>query len=226
MYSDDEVDDGENNRRDSVLELQRFLDRSHFYLERLPVLKIELNDVDRINQPDVYIEKLNEIGNLIVDLSHSIRHTQQLHSQLDENEYLTLDYQIHRLLKETEREMSEFHRLREQFNLSMNETTPNLTDETDQSNELQQQQVTVTRVNDSYDLLERDLATLRETIDEIATLLARQEQMITRMQQLRDIAQVRVHNASLFFHNIIHNRYMTITSGALIGATLGGPVGF
>lgn len=60
MYSDDEAEDNENNRRDSVFELERFLDRSHFYLERLPVLKLELNEVDRINQSELYIEKLSE----------------------------------------------------------------------------------------------------------------------------------------------------------------------
>ncbi|UJR23595.1 hypothetical protein I4U23_026584 [Adineta vaga] len=225
MYSDDEIDGCKNNRNTSAFKLERFLDRSHFYLERLPIVKIELKNINHIDQSDLYIEKLNEINKLVHDLADSIRNIEELQSQLDENERLTLDHQIYRLRNETDREMNEFHRLREQFSLSslpIDESTSSYTEE----NDLRQRHTTINRVNNSYDLLEQDLATLRETIDEVATLVNQQEEIITRTQQLRNIAQVRVHNVSSFFHKAIHNRYLTIASGALLGASLGGPVGF
>jgi hypothetical protein len=153
---------------------------------------------------------------------------------------LKLDQQIHFLRIEIDREMSEFHQLREQVAnegnmLSINEAD-NDNDDHDNNdnleenlipNELRQRHVTTNRLNDSYDLLEQDLAYLREAIDEVSALVARQQQQtLSRTEHLRSIAHDRIHNASSFFQQAIHNRYVSLASGALLGASIGGPVGF
>jgi hypothetical protein len=55
MHSEDE-----NNENDLQLKLEKFLDHSQLYFERLPVIKRELDGIDRFNQPDLYIEKLSK----------------------------------------------------------------------------------------------------------------------------------------------------------------------
>jgi hypothetical protein len=131
--------------------------------------------------------------------------------------------------------MSEFHSLREQIPieeniLSINETNNNDNfEENSTSNQLRQRHITTNPLNDSYDLLERDLASLHETIDEVAALIARQQQQqqaLSRTEHLKTITQDRIHNVSSFFQKAIHNRYVTIASGAALGASIGGPVGF
>jgi hypothetical protein len=178
---------------------------------------------------------LDEITTLVHDLAGNIRHIEHLHTQLTENERLTLDYQIYRLRNEIDRELSEFHRIREQMIISSQPETTSSIDGTtndalnenhDTANELRQRHTTLNRVNDTYDLLEQDLAALRETINEVATLVAHQEEALTRAQQLRNLARHRAHNVSSFFQRAVHNRYVTITSGAVVGALVGGPVGF
>jgi hypothetical protein len=98
------------------------------------------------------------------------------------------------------------------------------------SNELRQRHVTTNSLNDSYDSLEQDLVYLREKIDEVQALVARQqqqqEQILSRTEYLKTIAQDRIYNASSFFQKAIYNRYVTVASGALIGASICGPVGF
>ncbi|CAF0748397.1 unnamed protein product [Adineta steineri] len=237
MYSDDEIDNDETNRKDSEFKLERFLNRSQFYFDRLPILKTQLNDINRFNQPDLYIEKLNEIDTIIHDLAENIRNIEQLYLQLNENERFTLDHQVRHFRIEIDREMNEFHRLREQYialpsenTLSINETNDNNNsssiEENTTSNQLRQRHVTTNRLNDSYDLLEQDLAHLREAIDEVATIIAQQDKLLSRTEQIKNIAQYRVRNVSSLFQKAIHNRYITIASGALLGATIGGPVGF
>jgi hypothetical protein len=130
--------------------------------------------------------------------------------------------------------MSEFHKLREQFTVSslqensssIEETYNNDIEENTTSNELRQRHIATNRLNDSYVLLEQDLASLREAIDEVSTLVAQQERTLSRTQQFKTIAQYPVRNVSSFFQQAVHNRYVAMTSGALLGACVGGPVGF
>jgi len=61
MYADDDKEDENTNRKDLQLKLERFLDHSEFYFHHLPLLKTQLNDIDRLNQPDLYIEKLSKL---------------------------------------------------------------------------------------------------------------------------------------------------------------------
>jgi hypothetical protein len=58
MHSDDENED--NQRKDLEFQVEKFLDHSQFYLNRLPLLKRQLHDINRLNQADLYIEKLSK----------------------------------------------------------------------------------------------------------------------------------------------------------------------
>lgn len=125
--------------------------------------------------------------------------------------------------------MSELQRLREQVTMEENNSSidePNNVEEDDTSNGLRQRHVTTNPLDHTYDLLERDLAFLRNRIDEVATMIAEQEQKLSRLEYYKTIAHNRLHSVSSFFHNAIRNRYVTTASGAVIGASIGGPVGF
>jgi len=133
--------------------------------------------------------------------------------------------------------MSEFHILRNQAmtssideNLSTSDdSTKNNNNSVEQdltSNELRQRHVTTTnRLTDSYDLLEQDLILLRDTIGEVAQLVAQQQEKISNTERLTQIAHDRIRDASSILQRAVHNKYITLASGALLGASLGGPVG-
>lgn len=168
----------------------------------------------------------------------NIRTIEQLHSQLNEKERIKLERQIRLLRTEVEREMSEFHALRDQaMATSMNESPTLSTDPTDQnasqehdtsSNELRQRHVTkstTNSLNDSYDLLEQDLILLRDTINEVAQLVRQQQETVSRTEQLTNMAHDRIRDATSMLQKAVQNRYISLASGALLGASLGGPVG-
>ena len=121
--------------------------------------------------------------------------------------------------------MSDLHKLLSQSSINENENF----DDNFTTNELRQRHVTATRSNETYDLLEQDLVYLREAVDEVAVLLARQQQQyeqISRTVSLRNLTHSSLSNATSFIQNIIHNQYVTTASGAVIGAAITGPVGF
>lgn len=168
----------------------------------------------------------------------NIRTIEQLHSQLNEKERLKLERQIRHLRTEIDREMSEFHTLRDQaMSASMNETASLSTDPIENnehqeadtsSNELRQRHVTkstTNSLNDSYDLLEQDLILLRDTINEVAQLVRQHQETISRTEQLTNMAHDRIRDASSILQKAVHSKYISVASGALLGATLGGPVG-
>jgi hypothetical protein len=163
-------------------------------------------------------------------LVENLRNIEQLYPQLNENQRVKLDHQVHLLRTEIDREMNEFHRLREHsaaFPLQENNALQDDTTNDDfEHNELRQRHITTNRLNDSYDMLEQDLAYLREKIDEVATLVAQQQPALSRAEHMRNLAQYPIQNASSFFQNAIQNRYVTLASGAALGASIGGPVGF
>jgi len=159
----------------------------------------------------------------------NIRTIEQLHSQLNEKDRLKLDRQIRLLRSEIDHEMSEFHILRNQaMASSVDDNINNNNNSVEQdttSNELRQRQITTNRLNDSYDLLEQDLILLRETIGEVAQLVAQQQEKISRTERLTLMAHDQIRSASSLLHKAVHNKYITLASGALLGASLGGPVG-
>jgi hypothetical protein len=53
-------EEDQDYRNDLEFKVEKFLDHSQFYLNRLPLLKRQLNDIHRLNQPDLYIEKLSK----------------------------------------------------------------------------------------------------------------------------------------------------------------------
>jgi hypothetical protein len=182
---------------------------------------------------------LDEIGKIVQNLVQNIRTIEQLHLQLNDKDRIKLNRQIGLLRTEIDREMSEFHTLREQAMtstinenlLSTDDTikTDNDNNDTEQdtaSNELRQRHVTANRLNDSYDLLEQDLIVLRETIGEVAQLVAQHREKLTHTENLIHIAHDRIRDASSLLQRAVHNKYITIASGALLGASLGGPFGF
>ena len=167
-----------------------------------------------------------------------IRTIDKLHYQLNEKERLKLERQIRHLRTEIDREMSEFHTLRDQaMSASMNETASLSTDPIENnehqeadtsSNELRQRHVTkstTNSLNDSYDLLEQDLILLRDTINEVAQLVRQHQETISRTEQLTNMAHDRIRDASSILQKAVHSKYISVASGALLGATLGGPVG-
>lgn len=168
----------------------------------------------------------------------NIRAIEQLHSQLNEKERVKLERQIRHLRTEIDREMSEFHTLRDQaMATSMNESTSLSTDPIDHndhpehdtsSNELRQRHVakaTTNSLNNSYDLLEQDLILLRDAINEVAQLVKQQQETISRTEQFTNMAHDRIRDATSILQRAVQSRYVSLASGALLGASLGGPVG-
>ncbi|CAF1155465.1 unnamed protein product [Rotaria sordida] len=238
MHSDNEQEDSDLNRKDIKIKVERFCEQSQIYLNRLLLLKQQLDETNRLHQFDSYVQKLNEMGKIVQNLLQNIRSIEQLHLQLNDKDRLKLDRQIRLLRTEIDREMSEFHILREQAMTStMNENLSSIDDTNNNdniqqdiiSNELRQRHVTTTtttnNLNDSYDLLEQDLILLHETMGEVAQLVAQQKEKISNTEHLMNLAHNRIHEASTLLQRAIHNKYVTLASGALLGAALGGPVG-
>jgi syntaxin 17 len=172
----------------------------------------------------------------VQNLVQNIRNIEQLYSQMNEKDRIKLDRQIRLLRTESDREMSEFHMLRdramaisidENFSSSNDNINTNESPEDDTaSNELRQRHLTTSnRLNDSYDLLEQDLILLRDTITEVAQLVKQQEEKISRTEQLTHMAYDRIRDASSLLQRAVHNKYISVASGALLGASLGGPIG-
>ena len=165
-------------------------------------------------------------------LTEDIRDIEQSHSDLNANERSKLDQQIQLLRIDVDREISDLHYLREQVTTEENipstdDQNENVKEEEEETpNVLRQRRVTINPLDNSYDLLERDLTYLRDRLDEVASLIAEQEQKLSRLEYYKTIAQYRMHNASSFVHGLVQNRYVTTASGALLGAGIGGPVGF
>ena len=179
--------------------------------------------------------RLDDIGKVVQDLSQNVRNLEQLHLRLSEKDRVKLEDQIRSLRTDVDREASEFQLLRERAMVSSFDQHTTLPDDASASNptaeldtgesELRQRQVATSRLNDSYDLLEQDLIMLRETIGEVAQLVAQQNQQISHTDHLIHTAQDRIRNASTLLQKAVHSRYLTLASGALLGATLGGPIG-
>ena len=166
----------------------------------------------------------------------NIRNIEHLHSQLNEKDRLKLERHIRVLRTEIDREMLEFHTLRDQAKTtSINESVSLLTSGTDHNENLehnetsaglrQRHMTNTTRLNDSYDLLEQDLILLRDTINEVAQLVQQQQEKISRTEHLTHMAYDRIRDASSLLQRAVHNKYISLASGALLGASLGGPVG-
>ncbi|CAF0784988.1 unnamed protein product [Adineta steineri] len=236
MHSDNEHENDNINRRDIDFKIERFLEQSQSYLKRLPPLKRQLNEINRLYQFDLYVQKLNEIGKIVQTLAQNIRNIEQLHLQLTEKYRVKHDRKILLLRTEINNEMSEFHTLRNQAmassideNLStVDERSDdnNNTEQNPESNGLHQRHVTETnRLNDSYDLLEQDLILLRDTMNEVAQLVQLHKEKISHTEQLIHIAHDQIRNASTLLQKAVQNKYFTLASGAILGASLGGPIG-
>jgi hypothetical protein len=60
MHSDDEQENDNINRKDIELKLERFREQSQIYLNRLPLLKRQLDEINRLHQFDLYVQKLSK----------------------------------------------------------------------------------------------------------------------------------------------------------------------
>ncbi|CAF3797232.1 unnamed protein product, partial [Rotaria magnacalcarata] len=58
MPSDNEQETGDINRKEIKIKVERFCEQAQIYLNRLPVLKRQLNEINRLNQFDLYVQKL------------------------------------------------------------------------------------------------------------------------------------------------------------------------
>lgn len=168
---------------------------------------------------------------MVQTLVQNIRSLEQLHLQLNDKDRQKLDQQIRLLRADSDREMSAFQELRQQAMATSIDDETRLNNEEngqEQTNELRQRSVAKSnnRLNDSYDLLEQDLLLLRDTMNEVAELVARHRQPIGHTDYMIHSAQDHIRQASSLLQKAVHNKYVTIASGALIGASLGGPVGF
>jgi hypothetical protein len=155
---------------------------------------------------------------------------------MNEKDRIKFDRQIRLLRTEIDREMSEFHTLRDRAmatsiddNFSSSNDNVNTSESPEDSaasNELRQRHVTTNnRLNDSYDLLEQDLIHLRDTINEVAELVKQHEEKLSRTDRITNNVYDQIRNASSLLHRAVHNKYISVASGALLGASLGGPVG-
>ena len=247
MNPDNEPDENDDaNRRRIELKIGRFCEQSQVYLCRLPLLKRQLHEINRLQQFDLYVQKLgaslskitiltssicslDDIGKIVQSLEQNIRSLEQLHLQLNEKDRRKLDEQIRLLRADIDRELTEFHELRQQAMItSIDDETRLSTDIEPETNQLRQRKIANdnARLNESYDLLEQDLILLRDTMNEVAVLVAQQRQTITHTDYLIHSAHDQLRHASSLLQKAVHNKYITLASGALIGASLGGPVGF
>ena len=145
-----------------------------------------------------------------------------------------IEGEIRLLRVDVDREMTEFHQLRDEaMHTSIHEEVSSTTDERlTQSpdpieNELRHRQIaSADQLTESYNSLERDLILLRDTIGEVAQLVAHQRQTITEIDEHIHSAENHIKSGSGFLQKAVQHKYVSIASGALIGATLGGPVGF
>lgn len=234
MEPDNEQDEIDGNRREIDFKVERFREQSQFYLKRLPMLKRQLTEINRLNQFDLYVQKLNEIGKIVQDLVQNLRNLEVLNSRLNETDRKKIEEEIRFLRVDVDREMTEFHQLRDEAMItSRNEEVSTTNDDRDvQSpdpiqNELRHRKISSNfQLNDSYDSVEQDLIVLRDTISEVAKLVSHQRQTILQTEDLIHSAQTRIQNATTLLQKAVQNKYVSIASGALLGATLGGPVGF
>lgn len=60
MYSDNEKDDEEVDTRNIELKVKQFCEQSTFYLNQLPSLKKQLNEINQFNEFDLYVQKLSK----------------------------------------------------------------------------------------------------------------------------------------------------------------------
>ena len=59
MNSENEQDEPDRaNRREIELKIERFREQSQVYLCRLPLLKRQLHEINRLQQFDLYVQKL------------------------------------------------------------------------------------------------------------------------------------------------------------------------
>lgn len=61
MHSDNEQEDDDIDRKDIEFKVERFREQSQIYLNRLPLLKRQLNEINRLHQFDLYVHKLSKI---------------------------------------------------------------------------------------------------------------------------------------------------------------------
>jgi hypothetical protein len=62
MHSDSEQEDENINRRDIEFKVERFREQSQIYLNRLPSLKRQLDEINRLQQFDLYVQKLSQFA--------------------------------------------------------------------------------------------------------------------------------------------------------------------
>ncbi|CAF5036401.1 unnamed protein product, partial [Rotaria magnacalcarata] len=129
---------------------------------------------------------LHKIHTISHNLAKYIAIIEQLHSQSNENERLKLAHHIHFLRIKIDGQMTSLDRLQEELlfssftenNSSLNEIDQNDSQHSLTSNELRHRQITTNHLNESYDLLEQDLAYLHEAIDEVNTIIKQQDQKL------------------------------------------------
>jgi hypothetical protein len=61
MHSDNEQEDDNINRKDIETKVERFREQSQIYLNRLPLLKRQLDEINRLQQFDLYVQKLSKL---------------------------------------------------------------------------------------------------------------------------------------------------------------------
>lgn len=69
MHSDNEHENESVNRKDVEYKVERFREQSQTYLNRLPTLKRQLEEINRLQQFDLYVQKLSKEKKLDIDLS-------------------------------------------------------------------------------------------------------------------------------------------------------------
>ena len=169
-------------------------------------------------------------------MTQNLHNIETLHSQLEENDRIKIKPEIIRLRADIDREMIEFRALRQKAIEQSNddngmkfvetEKQTGSIEENNETNQLRQRQVAVNRLEDSYNALENDLTNLKELIDQVAVLVSEQQEKICLTERLVDSAQSNIVSASSLLKSAVNNKYLLLTSGAVIGATVAGPVGF
>jgi hypothetical protein len=185
---------------------------------------------------------LDEVGKIIQNLVQNIRYLENLHTQLADRDRTDINNRIRLLRIGIDHEITEFHELRQQAmktssdeNISLTNNDHPSNDRTDEStvtstnDELVRSQVTTSPnflLNHSYNSLEQDLIVLQETINKVAQLVAEQKQTLSYTENLIETAHDHTRIAASLLQRTVRNKYFSLATGALIGASFGGPVGF
>lgn len=155
---------------------------------------------------------------------------------MNDEDRAKINPEVNTLRFDVEREIVEFQKLRRKamdFSSQQSDASDEAVMDKDESGRtvseetsgLRQRLLNADQLNDSYQAVEKDLINLKETITLVSQLVANQRTTIWHTDQLITSAQSQLTSATTYLQSAVRHKYGAMASGALIGASLAGPIG-